>query len=244
MARYLAKKENANLILAARRKERMEALKEELQRDAGVAVVVVVVDLATPEGCDLLFRKATALGNIYAVVNNAGMTSYGKTQAGEIPLYMNIIDLNVRAVMNVSLLFLEYFQAHGEGAILNVTSEAAFTPTPYQTVYAASKHAIQSFSDCLRVENRDGGVTISTFVPGGINTDMITDSGLSAKIDRDSFVNMSACVAARKAIKAFKKGKAMEIPGLMNKINHMLMWALPRRVKLGMAERFYRLPNS
>ena len=244
MARYLAGHEQANLILAARREERMRALKDELERDAGVKVAVVAVDLATPEGCDFLFREATAIGNIYAIVNNAGMTAYGKTVSSELPLYRTIVDLNVRAVMTLSLLFLEYFQRKGEGAILNVTSEAAFTPTPYQNVYAATKHAIQSFTDCLRVENRGGGVSICTFVPGGINTDMISNSGLSATVDRDSFVNMKPEVAARKAVKAFKKGKAMAIPGCINKLNHVLMWALPRRVKLAMAERFYRPPQS
>lgn len=243
IARYLAVKEQANLILAARREEKMRGLQEELRRDAGVEVEVVAVDLATPDGCDVLFRRAGAFGKIYAVVNNAGMTAYGKTVAGELPLYQTIVDLNVRAVMTLSLLFLEYFQNQGGGAILNVTSEAAFTPTPYQNVYAASKHAIQSFTDCLRVENRGGKVSICTFVPGGINTDMISNSGLSAKVDRDSFVNMKPEVAARKAVKAFKKGKAMAIPGLINKLNHVLMWALPRRVKLAMAERFYRPPQ-
>lgn len=243
IARYLAVEEQANLILAARREEKMRSLQEELQRDAGVKVEVVAVDLATPDGCDLLFRRAGAIGTIYAIVNNAGMTVYGKTVAGELPLYQTIVDLNVRAVMTLTLLFLEYFQTKGGGAILNVTSEAAFTPTPYQNVYAASKHAIQSFTDCLRVENRGGKVSICTFVPGGINTDMISNSGLTAKVDRDSFVNMKPEVAARKAVKAFKKGKAMAIPGLLNKINHVLMWALPRRVKLAMAERFYRPPQ-
>lgn len=243
MARYLAVKEKANLVLAARREDRMLALKEQLLRDVAVKIEVAAVDLTTAEGCDGLFRKATAVGKIYALINNAGMTTYGKTSAEHIGMYQRIIDLNVRAVMHLSLLFLEYFQVQGEGAILNVTSEAAFTPTPYQNVYAASKHAIQSFTDCLRVERRDRRVKICTFVPGGINTDMISDSGLSAKVDRDSFVNMKPDVAARKAVEAFKRGKPMTIPGILNKVNHALMWALPRRLKLVMSERFYRPPQ-
>ncbi len=243
MARYLAVNEKANLVLAARREDRMLALKEELLREVAVKIEVAAVDLTTVEGCDELFRKATAVGKIYALINSAGMTAYGKTSAEHIGMYQRIIDLNVRSVMHLSLLFLEYFQIQGEGAILNVTSEAAFTPTPYQNVYAASKHAIQSFTDCLRVEHRDRRVNICTFVPGGINTDMITDSGLSAKVDRDSFVNMKPDVAARKAVEAFKRGKPMAIPGILNKVNHALMWALPRRLKLAMAERFYRPPQ-
>jgi len=244
MARYMAVREKANIILAARREDRMLALKEVLLREAATRIEVVAVDLATAGGCEELFQRSTALGGIYALVNNAGMTWYGKTSAEHSSRYHTIIDLNVRAVMTLSLRFLDYFRARGEGGILNVTSEAAFTPTPYQNVYSASKHAIQSFTDCLRVENRDGGVAICTFVPGGINTDMISDSGLSAKVNRDSFVNMKPEVAARKAVMAFKKGKSMAIPGLLNKVNHIVMWALPRGLKLTLAERFYRPPQQ
>lgn len=242
MARCLALEEQANVILAARRGDRLARLKAELEEKSDRRVEVVEVDLCQPDGADRLFREATALATVHAVINNAGMTYYGKATAGDLATHDRIMDLNHRAAMRLSLLFLEYLQGHGEGGIQNVTSMAAFMPVPYQSVYAASKHAIQCFTDGLRAENSRGDVVICTFAPGGIATDMLSDSGLDKKFSKDSRVNMSPRRAARIAIRGFKSGKAVTVPGLMNRATLFMARLLPRRWILWLAERTYRPP--
>jgi hypothetical protein len=244
MARRLAAAERAHLIVAARRRDRLQALKEEIEGSTGVTVEVVPVDLAQPAGPEQLFKRAVEIAPVYAVINNAGMTAYGRTGIEHLATYEKIITLDLSAVIRLSLLFLDYFRHKGEGAILNVTSEAAFTPLPYQNVYSAAKHGVQSFTEALRAENRKSSIAICTFVPGGIATEMIDKSGLSKKIERDGFYNMKPDRAARLAIKDFKKGKAVGIPGFLNQLNHCLMALLPRTWNIKMTEAFYRPPEE
>ena len=229
IARYLAKYEKANLIIAARRVKKLENLKKEIEQDNNTKVEIVEVDLSQSEGVDFLFNRATKIGPIYGIINNAGLTYYGKTEKAKIDKYEQIIDLNFSAVMKLSLLFLDYFHEMGQGGLLNITSVAAFIPIPYQSVYSASKHASQSFTDALREENRKTGVVISSFAPGGIATEMITKSGLDKKISKDSIFNMKPDKVAKKAVKAFKRGKSVSVPGFMNKLTLFFVRIFPRK---------------
>ena len=244
ISRYLAKYEKANLIIAARRVKKLENLKKEIEQDNDTKVEVVGVDLSQSDGVDFLFDKAIKIGHIYAIINNAGLTYYGKTEKTKIENYNQIVNLNFNAVMKLSLLFLDYFQHMGQGGLLNITSEAAFIPTPYQSIYSASKHASQSFTDALREENRKTGIVISSFAPGGIATEMITKSGLDKKISKDSIFNMKADKAAKKAIKAFKRGKSMTVPGLINKLILFLIHIFPRKWVIRIAGFIYIPPEK
>jgi short-subunit dehydrogenase len=246
IARYLAGREKANIIITARRTERLEELKKEIESAYDTRVEILSADLNCEKSIASLFERAVAISDIYAVFNNAGLSSYGKTDAAEIDLYEKIMNVNFRAVMKLSLLFLTYFIERGEGALLNVTSMGAFTPVPYQNVYAASKHAAQAFSEGLYREYgqyRKKGIIISTFAPGGIRTEMISNSGLAGKHPVDSPFNMKPEVAARKAVNALKKKKYVSIPGLTNKLTVFFMKHMPRRLVSRAAEFFYRPPK-
>ncbi|MCK4763963.1 MAG: SDR family NAD(P)-dependent oxidoreductase [Candidatus Aminicenantes bacterium] len=244
IALYLSKVEKANLIIAARRKERLEQLKTEIESAHNTKVEIIVVDLNSDKGVDNLFKQACKNPGLYAVINNAGVTYYGRTTAEHLETYERIIAVDFRAVMKSSLLFLDYFREKGAGAILNVTSMAAFTPLPYQNVYAAAKHAAQAFTEALYQENKDSGVVISSFAPGGIATEMNVKSGLDKKFPLDNPFNMKAEIAARKAIKAFKKKKYLSVPGFMNKLTVFLSRFFSRKaVTLG-TEIIYRPPEK
>ena len=239
IARRLARDEGANLIVAARRGERLAQLKQEIEGGSTRRVEVVEVDLGRPDGADTLFRRAVAVGPVYAVVNNAGVTAYGRTRADQLPQYDAIVDLNLRSVMRLTLLFLDHFLERGEGGIQNVTSLAALIPVPYQSVYSASKHALQCFTDALRLEHRGRGVVICSFVPDGIATEMLTRSGLDQQFGESRF-NMRPERAARLAVRAFRRGKAVAIPGFSNRVVATLARLLPRGLVLRLAERVYR----
>jgi short-subunit dehydrogenase len=242
IALYLAKKEKAHLVITARRKEHLEQLKKEIESSSHSRVKIIPADLSRPGEVENLFRQAVEKTDIYALVNNAGFTFYGKAGVAHIDTFEKMIEVNLKALMNLSLRFLSWFQQEGKGerAILNVTSEAGLVPTPYQTVYSASKHAAQAFTEGLRMENREGRVAICAFAPGGIATELLTKSGLDKKSGLDSPFNMKVEKAAGKAVKAFKKKKFVSVPGFINKLILLLARFCPRKLVAAAAELVYR----
>ncbi len=243
IARELAYREGANLVIAARRKERLEELKKEIEGACDSMVHILPVDVATEEGADALFRQATEKAPIYGIVNNAGLTYYGKAEASNLEFFHRIIAVNFSSVMRLTLKFLDYFKQKGSGAILNVTSEASLIPIPYQAVYSASKHGIQAFTEALFMENRGSGVVISSFAPGGINTEMLTNSGLDKKHGVNPLIHMDAAKAARLAIKTLKKGKFINVPGIINKLTVLMVRLFPRRLVARITEMTYTPPE-
>lgn len=244
MARYLAVKENANVIIAARRKGNLDELKKEIESACNSQVIVLEADVSTSQGVDQLFQDAVKAADIDAVVNNAGITFYGISVESQLDYFQKIINVNLNAVMRLSLKFLSYFQQRGSGALLNITSETAFIPIPFQNVYAASKHAAQAFTEALYMEYRKSGIVISSVAPGGIATEMLTLSGLDKKHGMDSPFNMKADVAARKAIKAFKRKKFVYVPGFMNKLTVFLVRFFPRKWVARMTALIYDPPKE
>ncbi len=242
IALYLARNEKANLIISARRMDRLEELKKEIKSSSDSEVKIIQADLGKSEDVETLFSKSTEMADLYALVNNAGLTFYGKAEAAELERFQLITRLNFLALVTLSLRFLDWFENKGTGAILNVTSEAGFVPIPYQAVYAASKHAAQAFTEALIMENRKSPVVISSYAPGGIATEMLSYSGLDKKYSPDSAVNMNAAKAAKLAVKAFKKKKFLYVPGIMNKLTVFLVRFFPRKLVAWASELIYRPP--
>ena len=240
IARILAYREGANLVVTARRRERLEELKAEIESRSASRVYVVQVDLADPAGADVLFKEATAHGDVFALISNAGVTYYGKTLDGRIRDYEQIINVNFMSVVRSCMLFLPYFLDRGTGALLTVTSFTALSPAPYQTVYSASKHATQAFMEGLAQEYKGRGVVFCTFAPGGMATEMNTKSGTDKKHPLDSPVNMDAGKVARIAVRGFKKGKLCAVPGLMYKTASLVIRFVPRSVLGAVVERIFQ----
>jgi len=247
IARYMAKHEHAHLVIAARRRERLEALKQEIESAGNTRVEVLETDLDRKEEVDRLFEKATAIADIYGVINNAGITVYKITEEADLETYEKIVNVNLMAPVRLTLKFLTYFLQKGEGAILNVTSETGLLPIPYQNAYSASKHAIQAFTEGLYMEYRryrKKGIFISSFAPGGIITEMIINAGLGEKIKTDSIFNMKAEVVAQKAVKAFKKKKFLSVPGILNKATVFTARFISRKTLARFSELIYRPPSK
>ena len=243
IARYLAFKEKANLIIAARRKEKLEQLKVEIESASSVRVKICKVDLGSPDGADFLYESAVDTGEIYGIINNAGETFYGRTEESHYEKFENMINVNLKAVIKLSLRFLSYFKEKGDGFVLNITSMGAFSPMPYQTVYSATKHGVQAFTEGIYQECRKSGIVISTFAPGGIATEMLTKSGLDRKYGMSSIFNMNADKVAKKAIRSLKKKKILSVPGFFNKLSFFLIRFFPRKVIARFVKGVYRLPE-
>ena len=238
IARVLAIREGARVILAARRADRLEQLAAEIGSAGGSRVHVIPVDLSAPTSAQTLFGKATALGEVYGLVNCAGITFYGRTLDAPMEKIDEILSVNLLVEMKTTLLFLGSFLKQGAGAILTVTSASAFMPLPFQNVYAATKHGMQAFMEGLAQEYRDRGVRFCTFAPGGMATEMIRSSGTDKKF-KSPIINMDPAKAARLAVAALRKGKMLSVPGLLYKTIVFLARRAPRRFLAWAARKTY-----
>jgi uncharacterized protein len=246
IALRLAMDEKADVVIAARRRDRLEALKAEIETRSKSRAHVIGIDLGDAEAPQVLFREATARGPVAALVNCAGVTFYGRTLDAPMAECMRIVAVNQLATMQVTMLFLRYFLDRGSGAILAVTSVSGIVPNPFQNVYSASKHAVQTFMEGLSREYRGRGVSICTFAAGSMATEMITNSGLDRRHATGSPVYLSLSRSARHALSSLKKGKLFSVPGWMYKTVVVLARLVPRRFLLWAVERFYtpRIPSD
>jgi uncharacterized protein len=140
MAKLLATEYGANLVLVARRKERLEELQSEIEKAAGVSVVSIVADLSKHDDVDRVFREASTDRQVYAVVLNAGVTHFGSYNELSWTAFQTMLATNVTSVVRLTTLFLPYLEQldHG-GGILLVASMAGLTPVPYQTAYSGTR---------------------------------------------------------------------------------------------------------
>jgi short-subunit dehydrogenase len=239
IALSLALREGADVVLAARRRDRLEALKAEIETRSRSRAYVISVDLGEADGPGALFRAAAAIGPVAALVSCAGITYYGRTLDAPQEVTLRIFAVNQLATMKAVMLFLRSFLDRGSGAILVVTSVAGLLTMPYQNAYAASKHAVQSFMDGLSREYHGRGVTLCTFAPGSMATEMVTGAGLDHRYAAGSRVYMDPAKMAREALSSFKRGKSFSIPGVLYKIAVGLSRIAPRRFVLWATGRIY-----
>ncbi|MGE0624120.1 MAG: SDR family NAD(P)-dependent oxidoreductase [Pseudomonadales bacterium] len=235
LARVFAKN-GYNLIVAARREDRLAGLAGEL--GGTVSVHPVVVDLARTKGPQRLIDAVTALGvDVDVLVNNAGVISTLPMLDADRGELANLINLNVRALTELTHHYGRKMAARGYGRILNVASVAAFQPVPGMGVYAASKAFVLSLTESLSEELRGTGVTVSALCPGPTRTEMaaaLEDAGLA------SWFLANAASVAQEGFDACRAGQVIRVPGIANQA--LVSWSQyqPRwlvRVLGGMAAR-------
>jgi short-subunit dehydrogenase len=236
----LALDEKAHVVAVARRRDRLEALKAEIESRSSSRVHVLEVDLSRPDAAESLFEQSTAIGPVGALVNCAGMTFYGRTLDAPADTCQKIVAVNQLAVMESTLLFLRYFLERGAGGILTVTSVYGLVPGPYQNAYAASKHAVQTFMEGLAGEYRCTGITISTFAVGAMLTEMVRAAGLDQRHGPRSSAFLDPYRTARAAIASFKKGRLISVPGALYKLLAFLVRVTTRKFGVRVSERIMR----
>ena len=216
------------LVLVARRRDRLEALAAELGSSH-----VVVADLARPGAPAQLVDQVKGLGlEIDTLINNAGFGVTGRFDKAPADRLLEMIDLNVRALTETCRLVLPAMVERGSGAILNVASTAAFQAGPNMAVYYASKAYVLSFTEALHQELKSKGVRVSALCPGPTATeffDVAESSGSTlAKMATDPVAVVTA------GLKGLERNRAITIPGLGNKVgaqsNRILPRALMRRI--------------
>ncbi len=238
-ARELAGR-GSNLVLVARREERLQAVAEELRQRHGVEVEALAADLAAPDAPQQLFDRLRQAGRqVDVLVNNAGLGLYGPFL--EIPWEREagMLQLDIVTLVHLTRLFVPGMQQRGFGHVLQVSSVGAFQPTPLYASYSAAKAFVLSYGEAVNYELRGTGVSCTVVAPGITATEFLQVSGQTPTLYQRLMLMTSAEVA-RVAVRALLRGQGSVVPGLANKLGAFSMRFVPRRLAAAVAWRTMR----
>jgi len=237
LARVLARDYGANLLVVARRRERLDELANELETKHGVSVRALTADLAQIDQVDRVFEEATLDTPLYGAILNAGITHFGNWDELAWAEYERMHALNVTSVVRMTTKLLPYLEKrHESGGLMLVSSMAGLVPTPYQTAYSATKVFLVHYGCGLYHEMLPRGVSVTTFVPGGIRTEMTEGAAFN---DLRSWL-MPAERCARDAIRAFRDREYLYSPGFVYRWGSAMTRLLPQRFFIGRVADQYR----
>ena len=238
IARELAARGH-NLILVARRRERLRELAAELSESHGVRAESLSCDLAKPTSRGRLPGQAERLGlAVEVLVNNAGFATGGPFHDSDPERELQQVRLDVEAVVALTSMFVPGMVERGRGAILNVASTAGMQPMPYSAGYAAAKAYVLSFSEALHYELEPKGVTVTALAPGPVSTDFWETAGwqttggqrFEQAVPGPAWV--TAQTAARAGVRGLADGSRVVIPGLPMRAAMLASRYIPHAVKL------------
>jgi short-subunit dehydrogenase len=220
--------DKSNLILVARNTTAMGKLAAELRRENKIQVHVITADLSCAESPEKIFDELKGRGtNVDVLVNNAGFGLHGRF--AELPLarQLEIIQVNVAALVALTGLFLPGMIQRKRGGVLNVGSVAGFLPGPNMAVYYASKAFVQSLSEALFEELRGTGVSLTNLCPGPTESNF-SQTARGYHTREKSVAKMSAAQVAAAGHQAFRAGRCVNVPGAKNMLLMQLTRILPR----------------
>jgi uncharacterized protein len=236
LARIFASKGH-RVALTARRADRLCALAGEIAAAGGRAPITIACDLEAPDAGD---RIAAALADAGAeveyLVNNAGFGLFGNAAELDRAAQLGIIDVNIRAVADLSLRFAGQL-IRNRGGLLNVGSIAGFLPGPGMAMYYASKAFVLSFTEAMRAELGPHGVRVTVLCPGPVQTEFQSRAGYRPGHD-PAMLNVSSADVARQAYDGLMANKRAVLPGLGIKVVPFLLRILPRGFILWAVSRF------
>lgn len=234
IARQLAAR-HMDLILTARSADRLHDLATDLSTRHGIQAHVVPLDLARQDAADTLEQHVRVLGlAVDVLVNNAGFADYGEFHTLERTRQLEMIQVNVSVLTDLTHRFLPGMVARGRGRVLNIASTAAFLPGPLMAVYYATKAYVLSFSEAVNEELRGTGVHVTAACPGPVATGFqaaaqMEGSRLLAS-EAGQRVIMTPDAVATEAIDAMLRGQPVRVIGLMNRVQAFLPRLVPRGV--------------
>ena len=223
-----------NLVLVARSEARLNQLARELESLHKIKVQCLPTDLAKPTAAIELARE---LGDtpVSVLVNNAGFGSFGPFAKTDRGLQIEMMQVNMVSLVELTHLLLPTMLRRGRGRILNVASTAAFQPWPLVSIYYATKAFVYSFSYALADELTGTGIRVTTLCPGMTRTEFFDRAGMRKR----SWLMMEPRTVAEKAYRGLMKGKRVVIPGVMNQIGAFLAKRTPDRVTSAIVKRIH-----
>jgi uncharacterized protein len=227
---HLFAKDGHSLILVARRKDLLKKVsKDVLAINSNISVNIIDLDLGIPDAGKELYKKVCALGlKVDFLVNNAGFGTNGAYKDLPLDKELQMVDLNIRTLIELTHLFLPAMLANKFGHILNVGSTAGFQCGPYMATYYASKAFVNSWSEALSEELTDTGVTCTLLAPGATGTEFAK----VAEIEKSKLFTLNRPAksydVALYGYQAMWKGTSVAIYGLMNQLLVLTVGIVPR----------------
>jgi short-subunit dehydrogenase len=231
IARELARRGHG-LTLVARRKDRLQALADELAQAHSVRAEVIAADLTDADSRGELPAEVAARDLIPDIlVNNAGFTTMGHVARADRAAELALVRTNVEAVVDLCAMFIPGMVTRHRGAVLQTASTAAFQPLPGQASYGASKAFVLSYGRALAAELRGTGVTVTTLCPGPVETGFAEAAGMTDDEAAESLPRIMwipAADVARAAVEGMAAGRTVVIPGAANRVGAGLAHLAPK----------------
>jgi short-subunit dehydrogenase len=218
-----------DVVLVARRRDKLDQVAAELSAiETGITVTVIVADLADPDAPPSIHDQLVQAGrNVDFLVNNAGFGTNGSFAQLPVQRELELVDVNVKALVHLTRLFLPAMIARGRGRVLNIASTAGFVPGPYMATYYASKAFVISFTEALARELRGSGVTATAACPPATSTEFAAVAGAERSTLFRSGAADPAQVAAY-SYRAMAAGTTLAIPGMRNRLGIQGLRITPR----------------
>ncbi|HTY40993.1 MAG TPA: SDR family oxidoreductase [Thermoanaerobaculia bacterium] len=234
----LLARDRHDLVLVARRRDRIEAVARGLSEEFGVRATALPADLARPEAPGEIVRELEARGlSIDVLVNDAGFGAHGLFADVPVETDLEMIRVNVSALVELTRRLLPGMLERRRGRILNLASTAAFQPGPLMAVYYATKAFVLSFSEALASETAGTGVTVTTLCPGPIPTEFQKRAGVEKTALFTGPLVLDAPAAALAGYRGMKRGQRLVIPGVANRVLVQALRVTPRRLATAIARR-------
>lgn len=217
-----------NLVLVARGEYELGDITQKLSMEHNVQILPIAKDLFDRNAAAEIYERVKASGiEIEILVNDAGQGQYGEFINTDLQREIDIVQLNIISVISLTKFFLRDMVSRGHGKILNLASIAGKLPGPLQSVYHGTKAFIHSFSEAIRDEVKDKGVTVTSLLPGATATDFFNKADmLDAKMVQEGKLADAAGVA-RDGYNALMNGDDMIISGAKNKMQVMMANVTP-----------------
>lgn len=219
-----------NLLLVARSEEKLVTLCNEVGRAANIRAEYFAVDLSAGDASQRLFEETRRRElEVDLLVNNAGFGSMGEFAKLDLGRELNMIDLNIRSLVDLTYRFIQPMRERKSGAIMNVASTAGFQPVPFMATYAATKAFVLSFSEALWEENRPYGIKVMALCPGVTETNFFEASQMQRPPVRASQTPEEVVDIG---LRALARGKSSVISGWTNRLMVETERLVPRKLIL------------
>lgn len=233
----------ANLILTARRADRLQTLARRLGSEHLIQTQVIPADLADPGAPQQLFDATEGRGTaVDVLINNAGFGYYGEFVNGDADWQRSMVEVNCTRVVDLTRLFLPRMIARRRGDIMIVASTAAYQPVAYMATYAATKAFDRMLAEALAQETARFGIRVSALCPGPTESEFGKVAGAPASADRGRGFQ-KADEVARRGLEGLVSGKHWVLPSFVNAASVFMQRFVPRRTVTGAAEKMFR-PES
>ncbi len=215
MARELAAK-GKNLVLVARSVGKLTDLREELEKECSVSVHVIPKDLSQAGNALAVYEEVKRIGiEVEALVNNAGVGSYGSFTETSLESDLKMIELNISSLVTLTKLFAQDMVQKKSGKIMNVASLLSFLPFPYYSVYSATKAFVLAFSETISAELEGTGVVVTTLCPGPVDTAFNTSEMWNTNAYKAN-KPIDPRIVAREGVALLLNGRGKKIVGFNN----------------------------